>query len=267
MPLVQNLPEIIIINLHFQIETMSRSYTISNNVIFAVNEDGSITKIATIDDNGVINNIGEKAVSPKKRSVWGYWLVIVALASIAFGVFCMYYDTNSCYQNKIYQYNEAEAQIASLKKEKETLTDAKQSAEEALSSLKEKVGSNYPLIISDIEIANKYNDGTIETGYGSTIYSSNSMFLTPRITYYGIGVGNRTLYVKLYSPDGNLSRGSSSPVGYSYSNSMYVYSGTNNTFEFSGWGNAEKGNWRSGNYRLEIWYGNTCLKSKTFTIY
>jgi len=35
----------------------------------------------------------------------------------------------------------------------------------------------------------------------------------------------------------------------------------------SGWGNEQKGNWKAGNYRYEIWYNKVCLKSVEFKIY
>ena len=76
--------------------------------------------------------------------------------------------------------------------------------------------------------------------------------------------GSKTLKVKLYRPDGSLSTGSYST--YSYSDDAYLYEGEN-SYTLSGWGNENKGHWRSGTYRIEIWYNNSCLKSKTFTIY
>ena len=139
-------------------------------------------------------------------------------------------------------------------------------AQQKLSDLKDKVGSTMPIIITDIEIANTNSGGSIETDYGSTIYSSRTMYLKPRITYTGIKTSeNIDLNVKFYTPSG-LSTGSSSPYGCSYSCSMYVYSGEN-TESLSGWGGASPGHWSSGTYRFEIWYGSVCLKAKSFTIY
>ena len=133
-------------------------------------------------------------------------------------------------------------------------------------SFKTKVASTYPLIISDIQIANTYESGTIETGYGYTIYSSYSMYLKPKIKYEGLVSGSYNLKVKWYNPDGTLSVGSSSPSGFSQSKNVYIYAGFNE-IELNGWGNKSYGNWNKGNYRVEIWYGNSCLKSKEFTIY
>ncbi len=126
---------------------------------------------------------------------------------------------------------------------------------------------NIPIYIKNIEMANTYSDGTYETRYGNTIYSSYTMYLKPKITYVGINSNSRvTLKVKLYTPSGTLSTGSSSPTGASYSDSFTVGRGEN-TQELSGWGNSSKGHWGKGKYRIEVWYNDMCLKTKSFTIY
>ena len=77
---------------------------------------------------------------------------------------------------------------------------------------------------------------------------------------------NRKIFVKLYDPDGNLRTGNSSPSGYSYSETLYIGSGRGQQ-RVMGWGNKEKGYWKAGNYRIEFWYNNSCIFTKTFTIY
>lgn len=142
----------------------------------------------------------------------------------------------------------------------------RKNAESILSELKNDCENYMPIIITDVEIANVYNSDAVETDYGGTIYSSSSMYVKPRITYKGIKTGDDiTLSIKLYTPTG-LSRGSSSPSDCSWTESFYVYSG-NNTQSFQGWGGSKKGHWKSGTYRYEFWYGNVCLKAKSFTIY
>ena len=59
---------------------------------------------------------------------------------------------------------------------------------------------------------------------------------------------------------------SKTPKGYSYSASGYIYEGENKR-ELSGWGNEKKGNWAKGTYKIEIWYNDMCLKTKSFTLY
>lgn len=129
------------------------------------------------------------------------------------------------------------------------------------------IKNTFPINITNIEIGNVYYDGSIETNYGSTIYSSYTMYLKPRITYTGINTGRSiNLKIRWYRPDGTMSSGDSSPSGFSQQKSLYVYSGSN-TETLQGWGNKTKGHWEKGTYRIEIWYENVCLKAKTFTIY
>lgn len=143
------------------------------------------------------------------------------------------------------------------------LNSSLQSIEEQLSSLKE----TFPIEITSVKIGNTYRGGNIETDYGNTIFSNYTMYLTPQITYIGIDIEETiTLKVKWYTPDGNLSRGTSSPNGCSFESLLYIESGTN-TQTLSGWGNETKGHWGSGDYRIEIWYEDVCLKAKNLTIY
>lgn len=119
-----------------------------------------------------------------------------AFLGLAIAFFCMFQNSESNYRYEYSQkhnyeqkYKKSLSEISTLKSEKQKLADAKQSVEETLSNLKGKIGMTYPLIISDIEIANVTYDGDIETNYGNTIYSSNTMYLKPRIKYYGISSG------------------------------------------------------------------------------
>ena len=147
-----------------------------------------------------------------------------------------------------------------------TALEQRDKVQEDFSELQDQIGSKIPLSISDIQIANTNQYGDIETDFGHSIYSSNTMYLTPRITYTGVAVDkNITLYVRLYTPSG-MSSGSSSPSGYTQKNELYVSSGEN-TMKLKGWGNSTKGHWEKGTYRYEIWYNNMCLRAKTFTIY
>lgn len=137
------------------------------------------------------------------------------------------------------------------------------SVEAKFSSLK----NTFPINITNIEIGNTYYDGRIETNYGDIIYSKNTMYLKPKISYTGIDPGRSiNLKVKWYKPNESLSTSASSPSGFSQQSSLYVYSGFN-TETLTGWGNKNKGHWAKGTYRIEIWYENVCLKAKTFTIY
>lgn len=137
-----------------------------------------------------------------------------------------------------------------------------------LKDFKATVTKTYPIIITDIKIGNAYSGGVIETDYGEPLYNYNTMYLTPKIEYTGLRSESQdlNLYVKWYRPSGELSRGSSSPNGYSQSLMYSIYEGKNELV-LIGWGGADRGHWSSGRYRIEIWYNNICLKAKTFTIH
>lgn len=160
------------------------------------------------------------------------------------------------------------SQINSLQSSLSDEKEKRESAENEMQEVKSLVSSSIPIIITDIEIANVYNGGSIETNYGGSIYSSNSMYLKPRITYTGIRTSESiTLYAKLYGISGTLQTGKSSPSGYTFSDNVTVSSGSGNTYELKGWGGSDKGFWSRGTYRYEIWYGNVCLRAKTFTLH
>lgn len=122
-----------------------------------------------------------------------------------------------------------------------------------------------PLWITNIEIGNVTKNGDIETDYGKDIYSSNTMYLKPRIEYVGIATGEIIdISVKWYEPNGFISTRTSSSGSFSYS--LYIRNGRN-TCILPGWGNDNRGYWKRGSYRIELWYKDICLKTKSFTIY
>lgn len=247
-------------------------YQISNDgTIFNIKEDGSISKLGKIE-NGRIVSISNSTTSSNSDSGKGalmFFLVVFIIATAVLGV--LLGQSKSDYEYAVSNYSSRisilETKINSLEGDLITVRSERDAAKRELSDFKDNVGRTIPFVISDIEIANTSYDGTIETGFGSTIYSSRSMYLTPRIKYVGFTSGSKTIYVKIYNnASGILSTGRSSPSGYSYSTSFYFSTGQN-TFQLSGWGSSTRGHWSSGSYRIEIWYNNSCMKSKTFTIY
>ena len=254
-----------------------------NNVVHIYSNDNANSSINYVEQT--ISNLYKEnsqlradygKLQSQKKQYRNVILLVLAVLGCCVGLFFMNGSLNST-KNEL---SRARTEISELKDKVEKTTDElnktknslritreeRDEAQRKLSDLKDKVGSTMPIIITDVEIANTNSGGSIETDYGSTIYSSRTMYLKPRITYTGIKTSeNIDLNVKFYTPSG-LSTGSSSPYGCSYSCSMYVYSGEN-TESLSGWGGASPGHWSSGTYRFEIWYGSVCLKAKSFTIY
>ena len=129
-----------------------------------------------------------------------------------------------------------------------------------------------PIHITAIEVGNVKSDGTIIDDFGSTIRSTKTRYLKPRITYTSYkGWETISLDVKLYRVNGNtsnLSTGKSSPDDYTYTSTFTTarQGTTDNTETLTGWGNDDAGNWSAGTYRFEIWYHEICLKAKTFQV-
>ena len=187
----------------------------------------------------------ENSKSRRRISLWGHVSYLCVIIAIGTYVFFLFNELDSWkWRCRLSEYE---------------LTDS-QTRLETISKFS-------PLIITDIEMANAYKNGTIETQLDSTIYSSNTMFLMPRLKYVGVKDGaDITLYVKLFRPNGKISTGETSPSGYSYSDNLKVSSGENSKY-FGSWGNETKGHWPAGTYRIEIWYDGRILAEKTFDIH
>lgn len=253
---------------------MNNSYSISNDgTIFEIKEDGSIVKLAKIDSDGHIHALSGEIISENGRKGRNRFLIII-LTIVTIVLSILYAITRDNYSRAYSTLNEYKSMYenstsvtSSLHSEINTVKQERDNVRYELSSLRNKISDTYPLVISNISIANVTYNGDIQTDFGKTLYGSNTMYLRPRIEYTGLVSGYKTLKVKWYNPDGTIRRGTSSPSGFSHSESVYVYSGDNMICTLSGWGNSTRGHWRSGTYRIEIWYNDSCLKAKTFTVY
>lgn len=189
-----------------------------------------------------------------KTAIHFLYIVLVTIGSI-FGI--VQYNN---IDNEISSLNsdnlQLTEQINSLKSENSTLTKTNKSLAEIL----EKVGRKTPLFLGDISVRNSGES------YGSTIYSSRTTYINPKVEIFSLTDGRVDINVKLYTPYG-LSTGTSSSGGYSYSDYFYVSKNQTTTCEFNGWGGKDKGHWSSGNYRYEFYYKGKCIGSKSFTIY
>lgn len=128
-------------------------------------------------------------------------------------------------------------------------------------------GSSYaPFSFNSASVANVEYDGTIISGYDSTILSYKTKYLKPSITLNVKQAGTYDIYVKMYDASGSLCTGSSSPSGYSFYTSVKMTAGIN-TYYLSGYGNKTAGYWKAGSYRLEFYYNGTMMGQKSFRVY
>lgn len=113
--------------------------------------------------------------------------------------------------------------------------------------------------IKKVEFGNTDASNNIINGFGSTLYASEIKYLTPKITYDGILDEAKlvSIKVKIFRPNGTMISGSSASSDYTYSETFWVYTGSNNSRQMIGWGNASGGSYSSGTYRFEFWYEGT----------
>lgn len=122
--------------------------------------------------------------------------------------------------------------------------------------------------ITDIKFANIKNDGTIIDDYGSTLYSSDLRYLKPKLFYNGLASEQKTikLFCKIFRADGTLSKGDSSPEGYTSSSEYTIYPGTGKILNLTGWGTDNGGHYFPGTCKYELWYEGKLLFAKEILI-
>ena len=118
-----------------------------------------------------------------------------------------------------------------------------------------------PISISDIEVKNEGQE------YGETIYSSNTTFIYSRMTAYSLIEGEYDIYIKFFTPSGlSTGRNMGVPSDFSYKSTVSLKQNSSTTIYIEGWGNQNKGNWKSGFYRIEYWFNDIKLGTKYFYI-
>ena len=212
----------------------------------------------------------------KKRGKWSRFfitlLTTLLVGSIAAGLF-LFQDSDSAkagLRKAKKQISSLNKQVNSLQTENDTLSLNLQREKVIRTRLQQEsdtLRSLFPMHIAKMEVANADGNGNTISAYGKSISASSSMYLMPRITYWGLKVGDKiTLNVRLYDNEGKLVTGSTSPDGYSYSCKVEPIQPNMNTLSLSGWGGADKGHFKPGTYRYEVWYEDICLKQLVFTL-
>lgn len=201
-------------------------------------ENAVVEQLKTQNNSFVVQNkkLKEELIERKKKSRWTWGFLFVILFANITIIFALISTSDS---------------VETLEKEN--------------NDLKTYLG-NYPLLITDIEIANVDAENNIETDYGEKINHRHTMFFKPKLSCQSLKDDVFSLDVKLFNPSGTLTTNKNSPSGLSYREICNISRGSH-TLYLSGWGKRNKGYWKRGTYRMEVWYGDICLKSKTFQIY
>lgn len=233
----------------------------------------------------------DNAISDLKKSKNKYKWVLLLLAVILIGIIVFFIHNNAQnttiynqdtkilelrdsiiaqndsieFQNDVIDYLVDTFTLISI--EKDTLEKRLNDSTEIIREQR-LVLSKYPFLIQDIQIANVYDGGTIETNYGGTIYSKNSMRLKPKISYVGLVPGTKELGIKWYYPNGNLAICSNCncPSAYTQCEDHDIQAGMH-TLTTNAFGGKEKGHWNIGQHRIEIWCEGNKIAERTFYIY
>lgn len=123
------------------------------------------------------------------------------------------------------------------------------------------------LDIYDVKFGSVTENGSILVEYGGTLYSTELAYLKPKLYYNGEKTSTtKTVAYKILKPDGTLKRGSSSPSGYTYSDSETFYPGTANTVILTGWGNEKKTGYPPGTYTFELYVDGVKKLTRNFEV-
>lgn len=124
-----------------------------------------------------------------------------------------------------------------------------------------------PITILSLDVANVDENNNIITDWNSTIYSSQTKYLKPRINFTSsVSSGTFTLYVKLKKNNVLQYNSSTSPNGYTYSVDVSISESGYQTKYLSGWGSVNAGFWSAGTYSFEVWHKGKLLFEKSFYI-
>jgi len=223
-----------------------------------------------IDYSNNVNVDGKK--HGKGAKILTAFLALLLVASLA-GVYFLFQDSDTAKAG----LKSANGQIAELQKNVNDLRiqldttklnlRKEKNMREQLELENDTLKTLLPIYISELEVANADGRGNTISAYGKPISASSSMYLMPRIKYWGLRAGIKVeLMVRLYNNEGKLVTGSTSPAGYSYSYKIDPLLPNENTLSLSGWGGADRGHFKPGTYRYEVWYGDMCLRQKVFIL-
>ncbi len=181
----------------------------------------------------------------------------------------MYYYAKGLYENR------------KTKKAREVFFEAsRENYDKDLSQKFAKVGGT-PCKVLSLGVKNTKYDGTVITESGKTLYSQDTYYLSPVFKSIDYRWENFQFGVKIYR-NGELIKCQEEAYSQGFSlvddtaifgkfDGNYYYDrdldeAPTNEHELSGWGSDSSGWWKSGDYRIELWWEGEKLATSLFTI-
>lgn len=230
------------------------------------------------DTELIENNEGPEKKKWRKSTIFLSALAALLALALAVSLVWIHHITNTKnaadmgLKNANGQISEKQSQLTNLKFQLDTTAanlKKERIAKETLIKENDSLRTLFPIYIKKLEVANADGSGKAISTYGSDISASSSMYLLPRITYYGFKPNEKVeLQVKLYNPEGEMVLGNESPKDGSYSYTYTINSvlPLDNVLGLKGWGGSDKGHFSPGVYRYEVWYNDMCFKAVNFRL-
>lgn len=124
-----------------------------------------------------------------------------------------------------------------------------------------------PFTMLKAEYGNFKQNGKVIAQFGSNLYSKEMRFLCGKLYYNGSPeYAIKTIYIKIFTPDGTLMTDSYSPSGYTLSSRAEFLRGAG-FIVLSGYGNKSKSLFPAGTYRYEVWMDGKMVFSDNPIVY
>ncbi len=123
-----------------------------------------------------------------------------------------------------------------------------------------------PISILSVMFGNTDFNNNVLTEYGEQLYT-DIQYLSPIVAYKKESDNAEMikLGVRILNPKGELMRGNTSPISYTFENEITLL-GKEGNFILSGWGNNNRNLFAAGIYHYEIWYNGKKLYSVALNI-
>ncbi|GMO26267.1 MAG: hypothetical protein Ta2F_01780 [Termitinemataceae bacterium] len=124
------------------------------------------------------------------------------------------------------------------------------------------------IYVHSLTVGNAKNATTWITGPGAQLHSERVRYINPIMWYTTELTDKITIYVKIINANGYVIPDVGNTVpGYSYSVTKSPKKGDRVDMDLFGLGAPDKSIFSAGEYTVEVWYKNECLKSSKFIIY
>lgn len=121
--------------------------------------------------------------------------------------------------------------------------------------------------VKSVQFGSSDENNNANIALGNTLYEGDVKYLVAKVNYEGLfsNTQNVKLYYRIFMADGTMSVGSSSPRGFSSSETVKIEPGTN-SLQLSGWGNDSGSLYKTGKHKYELWLDGKKIYETVFDV-